>query len=262
MSNEPVSSPRTRRSLLAAALGAGIGTIASALGRPLPANAADGTTVTVGRLLTGSASTAIDIRAAGNGNVAFAAASHGGIGVAGISDTGIGVQGNSTAGTGIKGLGPAAGVDGSSASGPGVHGSSTSGTGVSGLNDGSPTPGVPFSGIGVRGVSLAGSGFVGFAQTGGELLPFRADRTGVFGYSNAGSNAAGVHGQTFSGVGVKASATAGTSLLATATTGTALHVDGKASFTGPDGRRLGSARRTWMSRCRGVWRARPSALQT
>jgi hypothetical protein len=63
VTTDHASAPRTRRTILAAALGAGAATIVSVVGRPLPARAT-GTPVTVGDTVTGSSVTTIDIRAA------------------------------------------------------------------------------------------------------------------------------------------------------------------------------------------------------
>ncbi len=240
VSNAPSSSLRTRRSLLAAAIGAGAGVIASALGRPLPATAANGNAVTVGGSFTGTTATIIDT-SPGSGTAIFGISGSGpGVsggsvsaqGVLGGSDSGVGVQGNSNTGIGIKGIGSAGGVDGISTSGPGVHGYSTNGMGVDGYSDGSSPFGLPFSGAGVRGVSIAGSGVVGYASSSGPGgLETPGNRSGVFGYSNADSNAVGVYGKTLSGVGLKGEAFAGTGVHAMAQSGTALHVDGKASFS-------------------------------
>ncbi len=53
-------SPRSRRAVLGAALGAGAATIASALGRPLPARAVDGQAVLVGGEYTATSITKLD----------------------------------------------------------------------------------------------------------------------------------------------------------------------------------------------------------
>ena len=53
------AAPRSRRAILAASLGGAAALVASALGKPLPADAANGDTVTVGSDLSGTATTRI-----------------------------------------------------------------------------------------------------------------------------------------------------------------------------------------------------------
>jgi hypothetical protein len=258
MTADPAST-RSRRALLAAALGAGAATLASALARPLPARAA-GPAITVGDTVTGSATTTLDISGAANANAAFWALSDGGVGlagtsnsdrgVAGASDGGTGVQGTSNAGTGVVGLGSTAGVRGTSAGGFGVQGQSTSGTGVSASSvSGSgvyatsdswyAVGGVSQTGTGVRGDSDSAAGVEGNSGSGPGVFGGSTTRTGVQGFSGSGSvpgpqAKTGVHGYAAadaSAVGVHGQTTSGTGVRAAATTGTALLVVGKASFS-------------------------------
>ncbi len=107
---------RTRRAVLAAALGAGAATVAAAVARPLPARADNGDTVTVGGSFTGTGSTTIDV--GGNtGAVAFVGRGDG-LGLLGQSDVGGGVRGEGTT-YGVHGEG-AIGVEGETGSGVGV----------------------------------------------------------------------------------------------------------------------------------------------
>ena len=126
------ASPRSRRALLAAALGAGAATVASALERPLPVRAGNGDTVTVGSWNIGTLETKIDTQDSGatalHGNSINAYA------VYGTSDTGTGVLGSCGHGYGIRGISYYAGslgVSGENTNGTGVSGTSGSGTGVS-----------------------------------------------------------------------------------------------------------------------------------
>jgi len=185
-------SPRSRRALLTAALGAGVATIAAALGRPLPAKAADGDPVVVGGTYTASSVTRFDTGATGA------------IALWGYSTSQAGVYGQSTSGNGVIG---------ESSSGTGVAGNTTSGIGVVGFSP---------SGIGVYGISQTNTGVQGFsgafgAQPGGAAPA----KTGVHGYAAQDANARGVHGQTTAGRGVYGQATSGYGVRGYATSGTA-----------------------------------------
>ncbi|KRT61937.1 MAG: EBNA-1 protein [Chloroflexi bacterium CSP1-4] len=185
-------SPRSRRALLNAALGAGVATIAAALGRPLPAKAADGDPVVVGGTYTASSVTRFDTGATGA------------IALWGYSTSQAGVYGQSTSGNGVIG---------ESSSGTGVAGNTTSGIGVVGFSP---------SGIGVYGISQTNTGVQGFsgafgAQPGGAAPA----KTGVHGYAAQDANARGVHGQTTAGRGVYGQATSGYGVRGYATSGTA-----------------------------------------
>jgi hypothetical protein len=124
--------PRSRRALLVAALGAGAATVASALGRPLPARAGNGDTVTVGSWMTATLETKIDTLDSG------ATAIHGnsgsnGIAIYGTSYSGAGVLGDCPSGYGVRGISYNAGtfgVSGENTNGTGVSGTSGAGTGV------------------------------------------------------------------------------------------------------------------------------------
>jgi hypothetical protein len=115
------STQRSRRAILAAAFGAGVAAIASAVARPEPARATNGDAVLVGGTFNGTSVTTIQNLT--NAATALAGSSgSSGIGVGGNSDSGPGVQGNSGTGFGVSGV---------SSTGVGVAGDgSTSGTGV------------------------------------------------------------------------------------------------------------------------------------
>ena len=129
--------PRTRRALLAGTIGGAMALAASALGRPLTGQAADGDVIHVGDQSTGSRTTQIS----GTGDNTFAAQTDKGDGTA--------IWGLATSPTGRS-----AGLVGNSLSteGVGVHG-------FAGENDGAS--------YGVRGdnVSIQGVGVGGFAST-------------------------------------------------------------------------------------------------
>ena len=212
------TSPRSRRALLGAGLGALAASAASALGGSAIADATS-PPVLLGSINDAATSTIVRDNAADSAAVAFvgrvthatgSAASAGikgqddgtnGTGVAGIAingPTARGVYGQSTAGRGVEGAsatGP--GVYGHSASGRGVQGNSTSGTGVLGSST---------NGTGVQGVSTTGSGVVGrstgvygYGVTGVSTdsgcgvygTATGTDGAGVFGYQDAGATYAG-----------------------------------------------------------------------
>jgi hypothetical protein len=87
--------PRTRRALLGAALGAGVATVASALGRQAPVRAANGDSVLLGRL--NDATSLTIIRNTSGGHV-LEAVSTTGTALRGTSDDGDGVFGAATGG--------------------------------------------------------------------------------------------------------------------------------------------------------------------
>jgi hypothetical protein len=225
------ASPRTRRALLAAALGAGVATVAAAMGRAAPVQAANGQTITVGSDLTGTSFTRITNTANSN-DVIWGRSSTGrgivgtstsGEAVYGKSPDGVGVRGISTAGAGVWGnaqgngygvYANSVGSDGVRASGgdrgvyaegvvAGVFGTSGAGPGVWGYHGG--------AGEGVRGESAEGQGVSGLALApatevygvyGNTVSP--AGRA-MFGRSTAATGGTGVFGQADSptGVGVR-----------------------------------------------------------
>jgi len=210
------TSPRSRRALLAAALGAGAATVASALGRPLPARAADGNPVLLGQVNTATYHTIVSTTF-GDGLRGVTSDSYSGVyGLAThATDPSTGVQGEAegTSGVGVRGhswstSGSTFGVYGmaKSTGGTAVWGDSTAVTGAA---------------RGVLGTSLStgGTGVQGYS--GQSPIPAPSPKTGVFGFAAQDATAVGVKGESTSGTGV----------LATATTGTALRVAGKAKFS-------------------------------
>ncbi|HLX34104.1 MAG TPA: hypothetical protein VKR30_02560 [Candidatus Limnocylindrales bacterium] len=215
MANEssiPAGSPRTRRAILAAAVGTGAAAVAGALARPLTVAAANGDAVTVGNQFTGSLTTQIVNNT--NTNIVIEGTSNaGGIGVEGDSNTGYGVYGDSTSGTGTYGI---------SSSGVGVGASSDTNHAVDAYAGSA-------AGAGVRGGSNGGSGVYGF--TGSALTP--KAKTGVYGEGNTDSLSRGVWGSTAAGQGVRGEATtSGVGVYAAApATGIALRTAGKVIFS-------------------------------
>lgn len=198
---------RTRRQVLAAALGAGAASVAAAVSRPAEALAADGAPVLLGRANTSTDTTTIT-----------------------STDTFLGMQVTS-AGSGLQGSGQRGGLSGQAfaADGVGVGGYATNaagkGRGVFGVANAA-------DGVGVLGVSNANStGVFGWSFTGAATLPANPDKTGVYGYAAQDTAAKGVVGQTTVGTGVQGTATSGTGVRAASDTGTALAVSGRATFS-------------------------------
>lgn len=146
--------------------------VASAIGRPLPARAADGETVLVGGDYTSNSVTRITnitprdsaLPLEASSGDALQGRSSSGIALRGVSGSYIGVWGESTSVVGVRGI---------SSSGTGVTGSSTSGVGVSGvsLGQGSGAVGVggQSPGVAVLGNSDGGTAIYGISSTGYAL---------------------------------------------------------------------------------------------
>lgn len=198
------STPRSRRALLGAALGALAGTLASAA-RPLAASAADGDILHVGDELTGTSVTKVTTAVAD----ALYGDSGSGVGVQGDSTSHIGVVGRSTSFIGIFGDSEAAGQPGilgqseggSTAiqgySGPNLPPNPPPRTGVHGYStlngDANGVYGQTTIGTGVRGASDSGLGVQG---TSGSFTGVRGDSTSHIGVVGTSSSFIGVYGHT------------------------------------------------------------------
>ena len=206
-------SPRSRRALLNAALGAGVATIAAALGRPLPAKAADGDPVVVGGTYTASSVTRFDTGA--TGAIALSGISTSNAGVYGQSTSNTGVYGQSSSGVGVFAISTSGtGVFGGSSSGTGVTGNSSVYIGVYGSTKAADQPAI----LGLsQGANTGVQGYSGALGT----EPAAPAKTGVHGYAAQDANARGVHGQTTAGRGVYGQATSGYGVRGYATSGTA-----------------------------------------
>jgi hypothetical protein len=162
---------QSRRAILAAALGAGAATIASAIGRPLPAAAADGDPVTVGGSFVATNPTRFVNST--NTNQVLMCDNTSGNGIAAV-------QGNSTlAGTGLSGGSDTGhGVEALSNSGEGLFASAPTGTGA-----------VAFGTFGVFASSVAAGVGVYASVTDAVNSPDVFGKTAVIGQSDAGGTA-------------------------------------------------------------------------
>ena len=242
------AAPRTRRTILASALGGLAAWVASGLGRPEAVSAHDPDDVELGNTNTANHGTIIECLV--EGGAALAGHSADGTGVAGTTDGSInnnyGVSGYASAITG-----DASGVWGESASpsGTGVYGYASATTGAAnGVYGQSDTPdgtgvwgtggkygvwGMPGiatatpggstpAGVGVFGYGGPSTGVLGYSGSidMGAPPPDAKPKTGVFGYAAQDATSRGVTGQSTAGYGVYGTATTGRGLFASATTGT------------------------------------------
>ena len=200
------TAPRTRRAVLAGALGGLAALAANALGRPMPTLGSDGQAMLVGGEYSSSSVTSVT-NAAGNG--IYGGSLGTGIAVTGQGNQGIGVHGFSTANIGVLGetSGSVAAIAGRSFGG---------GTGVLGTADNAPVPAAkPKTGVyGQATQDSTSRGVWGNSPAG----------LGVYGESSSGR---AVQGVASSGIGVRAASSSGTGCYATSTTGYALRTDGK-----------------------------------
>ena len=200
------TAPRTRRAVLAGALGGLAAVAANALGRPMPTLAADGQAMLVGGEYSSSSVTSVT-NATGNG--IYGGSLDTGIAVTGQGNQGIGVHGFSTTNIGVLGetTGSVAAIAGRSFGG---------GTGVLGTADNAPVPAAkPKTGVyGQATQDSTSRGVWGYSPAG----------LGVYGESSSGR---AVQGVASSGIGVRAASSSGTGCYATSTTGYALRTDGK-----------------------------------
>ena len=200
------TTPRSRRVLLAGALGATAVTVAAAIGRPDLVRAANGETVLVGGQYDATLTTGFDAGTSGR------------MALKGESDSAYGVFGNSISSHGVHGAsGSSNGVVGYSKEDTGVYGasSSTNRPATIGRSQGDST------------------GVFGWSSQPGDARPTAPARTGVYGYAAQDATATGVRGESTtgrgvvgvaaSGIGVRAHAPTGTGVSASTTSGTGVY---------------------------------------
>ncbi|MCI4353965.1 MAG: hypothetical protein L3K06_01195 [Thermoplasmata archaeon] len=222
----PATELRSRRAILAAAAGATLAAVASALGRPEPAKA-DGEAILVGGTYS-DATTATVLKNSTN-TMPVLHVESGGAGTAIIarSDTGEAVYAeasneHSTAVHAFSQQGIAVGAD--SETGTGLWARSLYGRAVDAVNTSAGGPAIVGTSLSE---TTAVAGYVLGLQ---DAPPATPARTGVFGYAD-GASAHGVLGHTSSGEAVRGEAVSGTGVHARSTSGNALVVEGKATFT-------------------------------
>jgi hypothetical protein len=200
--DRPESKARSRRALLAGALG-GIGAwAASAIGRSSPVCAGvDGdvvlgtdNTATLVTSITNNSTTSTVFAAFSTSGVGLWGSSSSNKGVYGFSNSSIGVNGYSNSYYGVLGQsGSSAGVGGISGSSIGVAGTSGSSIGVQGYSTATDQP---------ASLGWTAGNSTGVQGASGGSLPAAKAKTGVFGYAAQDSNSKGVWGESPSGLGV------------------------------------------------------------
>jgi hypothetical protein len=220
---------RSRRAVLAGALGAGLASLAAALGRPRAAAAADDQPMLVGGEYTSSSVT--QITNSTTGHTVLAGVSSSGTGVYGQSTTYYGVHGSSTS---------FPGVFGASTSNPGVRGVGYDHIGVSGSSQATDKPGT-------AGQSAASTGVLGYSGAG--ALPTTPSKTGVYGYAAQDADSRGVWGRSAAGRGVYGQSTSGQGVRGYSATGVAGYFGTSDPAKGTGLRVLGRAR---FDHCVGV----------
>jgi hypothetical protein len=257
------ASPRSRRAVLAAALGAGAATVLSAVARPLPAQATDGDTVTVGSIYSATSTT--ELFNGTNSNAVFQAISATGTALYGVTTSAAAISGNSDSGTGVVGASNSGvGLWGASGSGVGVKANSSSSTGSYGYSGPNSLPAAPANigvfgaadrdsaakgvygkspvGQGVRGEATTGIGVYGQTAAGGTGVvgftgstpPVPPPDTGIYGRSDTGgAGGRGLTGFCATGIGLLGQSDTGEGVVAycNKTTGNALRVSGKIALS-------------------------------
>jgi hypothetical protein len=210
------SAPRSRRAVLAAALGGLGAVVVSRFATPEAVKAANDDPVTVGHPFTGTAETSITVTGAANA-------------IVGSSDTGTGLRGSSTSTSAVVDptvIAHATGVIGTAGDTTNMAGN-TGETGVYGFSDITPGSNGVW-GDSVTGTGVYGSGDTGVVGFGGYVGVYAVGSVAIWGDASAfDTGVYGFAGSTVAplppaGVGVQASATAG--LIA-------LNVTGKAKFS-------------------------------
>jgi hypothetical protein len=189
----PIAASRSRRALLAGAVGGAAAFALQALARPKAARAEGEAMVVGGDYLTATSETFLANETNG-ANVFGAESAAGGTALRGVSHSGFAIQGQSNSSYGVYA---------SSNSGTGVYGATGTGTGVFGSSASSTQPATAGR------ATQSGTGVLGFSTTSAFALPAAKAKTGVYGYAAQDSNANGVYGESPSGRAVRGKTTTG-----------------------------------------------------
>jgi hypothetical protein len=202
------TTPRTRRAILAGAVGALVGSIGMAARPTIVRAGTDGDVV-------------LDATNTAAGTTEIVGASSSPV-VRVVGGSGVGIVGASgvTAGDVPPPIAASTGVYGVSAAGHAVYGASDSGVGVYAANNSSTVAAI---------VAEGGPGTAIHGHANAGPVPASPALTGVYG--SATENGDGVHGRATAGRGIRGVATSGVGVRAEATTGIALDVAGRAQFS-------------------------------
>ncbi|HEX6128817.1 MAG TPA: hypothetical protein VF071_07350 [Candidatus Limnocylindria bacterium] len=227
------SKSKSRRALLAGALG-GLGAwAASAVGRASPVRAENEYIQVGGEYTTATSQTRIrnetnteDVFRAesSTSGTALGGTSNSGIAVFGWSTSYYGVFGHSASHVAVHGqTNTGVGVNGFSGYGKGVYGSSSAGLGVGGFTTATNQPAVMAEAHGNS------TGVLGYSGT--KPTPAAKAKTGVYGHATQDIGSRGVWGRSNAGQGVRGQATSGVGLFGTATNGFALRTAGRTKLS-------------------------------
>jgi hypothetical protein len=197
--------PRSRRAILLGALGGAVASVA-ALAKAPTVRAADPNDVVLDADNAGAGTTAI---LTASSNPAFRATTTTGAAVRGEATTGSAVEGVATSGVGVTAVSDSGtGIAATAATGHGLRATSTASHGLRGRGQLD----------GVIGESPGGrSGVVGYSGAGSA--PAGPGKTGVYGEATQDTASRGVSGFSLEGQGVRGEATTGLGVVGVATTG-------------------------------------------
>ena len=232
------TTPRSRRAILAGAIGGALASI-GLMAKPETAYAGSDGDVVLDAQNTGAGTTEI-LAASSNpalkvtgGAVGIQAA--GGIGVDAAGDPAVNAISTGAGLVGVVGWsqGQGAGVIGWSTNGAASSPTPSAKTGLHGISTADDTAalgvkGEATTGTGVRGTATTGTGVQGFSGAGS--VPTAPAKTAVYGEATVDAAARGVYGKTTSGQGVRGEATSGVGVQGVASNGAALRGDAATGF--------------------------------
>jgi hypothetical protein len=250
LADSAAASPRSRRALLAAALGSVAGSLATAIARPVPTDAAAGDKLTLGTInYAGSSATRLNATSSGgafwmtqngsgSGVRSDSTAGHGGVFTTAHADrdgllvqdlattTGGGAAlhadgGNNTGVAATSNAGPKNAVDAHhTANGTALYGQSDGGDGVFGEST---------SHFGVEGTSASGIGVRGLSANVGMYGESSGSGYGVYGSCNAGG---GVRAASMTGTGALCTSTSATGVWGQSDSGYGIYGTSNSSYAG------------------------------